>query len=180
MPLQPVPAARLTLQPLSVTDAGFILQLLNEPSFHQYIGDRGVRTVDDALQYLTDGPLASYARHGHGLLRVSLTDGTPIGLCGLLRREGLEHPDLGFALLPAYWGQGLAFEASQAALSEARQSLGIGTVLAICSPDNWRSQRVLHKLGFVACETRPLATGEPPVLVLRLEAHAAAVRQPPP
>src|SRR5690554_3626434 len=101
--------ARLVLRRLTLDDAPFILTQLNEPSFIQFIADRGVRTLDDARRYLEIGPLASYAQHGHGLWLAALKDSqAPIGLCGLLRRDNLDAPDLGYALLPAFWGQGYA------------------------------------------------------------------------
>src|SRR5205809_1402527 len=98
---------RLQLRLLSVDDAEFILRLLNEPSFIQNIGDRGVRTLDDARAYITNGPIASYEKHGFGLLLVQLkTTGTPIGICGLLKRDALPEPDIGYALLPEFWSNG--------------------------------------------------------------------------
>lgn len=141
--------ARLSLTELSDRDAPFILGLLNEPSFLRYIGDRGVRNVHDARRYIQDGPVASYRRNGFGLLRVALKDDdTPIGMCGVLKRDALEEPDLGFSLLPAYWSQGYAHEAASAVMRHARETLGLGRVLAIVSPGNEPSLRLLAKLGF--------------------------------
>ena len=141
--------ARLQLRELAPRDAPFILVLLNEPSFIQNIGDRGVRSLADAHEYLVNGPIASYTRHGFGLYRVELaaTD-EPIGICGILQREALPDPDLGFAFLPAYWGQGFAFEAAAAVRSYARSQLGVGRLLAITSPRNDASIRLLERLGF--------------------------------
>jgi RimJ/RimL family protein N-acetyltransferase len=144
-----IDTARLALTELSEADAGFIRGLLNEPSFLRYIGDRGVRTVEDAVRYIHDGPAAMYAKHGYGLLRVAhKSDGAPIGICGVLKRDGLPEPDLGFSLLPAYWSQGYAFEAADAVMRDARARLGLGRILAITSPDNDPSIRLLGKLGF--------------------------------
>jgi len=144
-----IDTARLALTELADADAEFIRGVLNEPSFLRYIGDRGVRTVEDARRYIQDGPAAMYAKHGYGLLRVALRDtGTPIGICGVLRREALPEPDLGFSLLPGYWSQGFALEAADAVMRDARQRLGLGRVLAITSPDNGPSIRLLGKLGF--------------------------------
>lgn len=141
--------ARLRLSPLSADDAEFILGLLNEPSFLRFIGDRGVRTMDDARRYIEEGPVASYARHGFGLLRVALkADDTPIGICGVLKRDTLPEPDLGFSLLPAYWDRGYAREAASAVIQQARRELGLGLILAITSVDNEPSIRLLGKLGF--------------------------------
>src|SRR5690349_9858902 len=108
---------RLHIRPFSFNDAPFILRLLNEPSFLQHIGDKGVRDLEGAKVYLTNGPMASYARHGHGLMAVVLkATGEPIGMCGLLKRDNLEHPDLGYAFLPEFWSKGYAREAAKATL----------------------------------------------------------------
>ena len=144
-----IDTARLALTELADADAEFIRGLLNEPSFLRYIGDRGVRNVDDAKRYIQDGPVAMYAKHGYGLLRVGLRPaGTPIGICGVLKRDALPEPDLGFSLLPAYWSRGYAFEAAAAVVHDVRRRLGIGRILAITSPDNDASIRLLGKLGF--------------------------------
>ena len=141
--------ARLALTHLSARDAEFIYGQLNEPSFLRYIGDRGVHSVEDAHRYIIDGPVAMYARYGFGLLRVGLkTDDTPIGICGVLKRDSLPEPDLGFALLPAYWSKGYAIEAASAVMREAHDALGLRRILAITSMDNEPSTRLLGKLGF--------------------------------
>ena len=140
---------RLVLTHLADRDAEFIRGLLNEPSFIRYVGDRGVRTADDARRYIQDGPVASYARHGYGLLRVGLkADDTPIGICGVLRRDTLPEPDLGFSLLPPWWSKGYAHEAASAVMRQARGALGVGRILAITSVDNESSIKLLGKLGF--------------------------------
>ena len=141
--------ARLTLREFVDADAPFILTLLNQPSFLRFIGDKKVRTVDDARRYITTGPIASYQRHGFGLYLVELKDGkVPIGMCGVLKRESLPDPDLGFAFLPEYWGQGYAFEAASAVLKEARDTFKLTRILAITKPDNDASIKLLAKLGF--------------------------------
>lgn len=125
-----------------------MLGLLNEPSFIENIGDRGVRTLDDAVAYLRNGPLASYARHGHGLWLVTRReDGAPIGICGLLKRDALDDVDLGYALKPAYWGRGYALEAARAAMEWGRGTLGLSRIVAIVQPANAPSIAVLEKLG---------------------------------
>jgi RimJ/RimL family protein N-acetyltransferase len=140
---------RLTLRRIGLDDAGFILDLLNEPSFLRHIGDKGVRTEDDARRYIQDGPLASYQRLGFGLLLVERKGGgEPIGICGLLKREWLEDVDLGFALPPRFWGEGYAFEAASAVLAHARERLGLRRIVAITSLDNEPSIRLLAKLAF--------------------------------
>jgi len=138
---------RLRLRPMTVNDAQFILTLLNEPSFLRYIGDKQVRSLEDARQYILNGPVASYERNGFGLLLVELRDShTPIGMCGLLKREELPDPDIGFALLPDFWSKGFAFEAAAAVLQDARERLQ--RVLAITSLDNEASIKLLERLGF--------------------------------
>ena len=140
---------RLRIRDLTLEDAPFIVALLNDPAFIRYIGDRGVRTEDAARAYLAGGPLASYARHGFGLRAVTLaTTGEPIGICGLLQRDELPGPDLGFAFLPGHRAQGYGFEAASAVKADAHARLGLATLLAIVSPANEPSIRLLAKLGF--------------------------------
>jgi RimJ/RimL family protein N-acetyltransferase len=125
------------------------MTLLNEPSFLQNIGDRGVRTVEDARAYIENGPMSSYARHGFGLYLVELHgSGDPIGICGILKRDALPDPDLGYAFLPAYWKQGYALESAAAVRDYARGTLGLGRLLAVVSPANEPSIRLLERLGF--------------------------------
>ena len=154
--------ARLELRHLTPDDAAFVLALLNEPSFISNIGDRGVRTLDDARAYIASGPVASYERHGFGLYCVGLREnGEPIGICGLLRRDVLPDPDLGFAFLPAYWKRGYARESATAVRDYARQALGIGRLLAITNPENDASIRVLTALGFRRAGTTRLSDAAP-------------------
>lgn len=140
---------RLLLSELSVEDAEFIVQLLNDADFIRFIGDKGVRGVADARQYLQSGPMDSYARNGFGLYLVRLrTDGTRIGICGLVQRDSLEFPDVGFAFLPGSRSSGYAYESAAAILEYARNKLGLGRLLAITNPDNHGSIRLLEKAGF--------------------------------
>ncbi|MEO7966229.1 MAG: GNAT family N-acetyltransferase [Gemmatimonadaceae bacterium] len=140
---------RLVLRRLTEEDAPFINVLLNQPSFIENIGDRGVRSTDDAVNYLRQGPMASYARHGFGLLLTSLrADGTPIGICGILKRDTLEDPDIGYALIPEFWGAGYAREAAEAVIDEARRLFNFRRIVATTSLDNVSSIRVLEKMGF--------------------------------
>jgi RimJ/RimL family protein N-acetyltransferase len=139
---------RLMLRRLTLRDAAFIRGLLNEPSFLRYIGDRGVRNDEQARAYLRDGPLASYEKNGYGLwLVVRKEDGAPLGLCGLLRRDALDAPDVGFALKPAYWRQGYAREAARAVLDYGRNTLGLHRIVAIVQPVNEASARLVETLG---------------------------------
>jgi RimJ/RimL family protein N-acetyltransferase len=140
---------RLLLRRMTVDDAEFILTLLNEPSFLRYIGDKQVRNLESARQYILNGPVASYERHGFGLLLVELRDSqTPIGMCGLLKRDELPDPDIGFALMPDFWNKRFAFEAAAAVLQDARDRLKLQRVLAITSLDNDASIKLLERLGF--------------------------------
>jgi ribosomal-protein-alanine N-acetyltransferase len=140
---------RLRLRRLSVDDAGFILRLLNEPSFIQNIGDRGVRAVEDARAYILNGPVASYEKHGFGLWMVETKESaTHIGICGLLKREVLEDVDIGYALLPEFWSKGYALESASGVLSYAREKLGLNRIVAVVNPKNQSSIRLLEKLGF--------------------------------
>src|SRR5580698_5337536 len=140
--------ARLDLRELDPGDAEFILELLNEPGFIRFIGDKGVRTLADARDYIHHGPKDSYARNGFGLYAACLRDGTPIGMCGLVKRDGLDDPDVGFAFLSRYWSKGYAVESAGAVLSYAVEVLHLERIVAITSPDNWSSIAVLEKIGF--------------------------------
>jgi len=140
---------RLTLRRIGLDDAGFIRDLLNEPSFLLHIGDKGVRTEDDARRYIRDGPQASYERFGFGLYLMERKEGgVPIGICGLLKREWLEDVDLGFALQPRFWTEGYAFEAASAVLADARERLRLRRIVALTSLDNEPSIRLLARLAF--------------------------------
>jgi RimJ/RimL family protein N-acetyltransferase len=139
---------RLILRRLTIDDAEFILELLNDASFLRYIGDKGVRNIDDAVRYLNTGPIASYERFGFGLYLVELkTSGEPIGMCGLLKRDTLPHVDVGFAFLPTFWSQGYAFESAAAVMAFGREALGLRRIVAITSPENQASISLLEKIG---------------------------------
>ena len=139
---------RLNLRRMSLDDAEFIVELLNDPAFLRFIGDKGVRTTEDARQYILTGPVDSYERHGFGLWLVELKDSeTPIGICGLLKRETLSDVDIGFAFLPQYRSKGYAFESAAAVMSYGRNVLGLRRVVAITNEENIDSLRVLEKIG---------------------------------
>jgi len=139
---------RLALRELTEDDAGFMVELLNDGDFLRYIGDRGVRTEDEARAYLREGTIASYAERGFGMYRAERReDGAVVGICGLVRRDGLDSPDLGFALLPAYRGAGYAAEGAAAMLDYAHEALGLRRILAIATPDNEASIALLEGIG---------------------------------
>ncbi|HNH26735.1 MAG TPA: GNAT family N-acetyltransferase [Anaerolineales bacterium] len=145
--MEAIHSERLTLRPLGLDDARFIFELVNEPSFIQNIGDRGVRTLADAEKYIENGPLASYAKNGFGLLAVTLKEtGEPIGMCGLIKRDTLEDVDIGYAFLPKFWLKGYAVEAARTVMGTAK-ALGLKRVVAIVDPANTGSIRVLERLG---------------------------------
>lgn len=140
---------RLALRRLTLGDAAFMRRLVNEPSWLEFIGDRGVRTEEDAREYLSNGAIASYARHGFGLWAVVLRGGgAPIGICGLVKRDFLDDADLGFAFLPEFQGSGYGRESAAAVLAFARRVLGLRRVVAITVAANRRSIALLEKLGF--------------------------------
>ncbi|GAB2566006.1 GNAT family N-acetyltransferase [Spirosoma areae] len=141
---------RLLIRPFSVDDAGFVLELLNTPSWLAFIGDRNVKTTDDARQYILDGPLTSYERFGFGPYVVELkSTAVPIGLCGLHKRETLADIDIGFAFLPEYTGKGYGYEAASAVISYGNTVLGLTRVTGITKPTNQNSIRLLEKLGLL-------------------------------
>jgi RimJ/RimL family protein N-acetyltransferase len=139
---------RLILRWLVADDAPFILELVNDPDWLRYIGDKGVRNLDDARAYLENGPMAMYGRVGFGLFRVELKDsGTPIGMCGLIKRDTLPDVDIGFAYLPQFRGHGYGREAARATLDYGRDVVGLKRIIAITSPDNDASGRLLEAIG---------------------------------
>lgn len=147
--MQTINTERLLIRPLAANDADFIVELLNDPSFIQNIGDRNVRTMEDAEKYILNGPVASYEKNGFGLCLVVLKEtGESIGMCGLIQRDQLDDVDLGYAYLPRFWGKGYAVEAAKATLEFGWQTVGLKRIVAITDPSNTPSNRVLEKLGF--------------------------------
>ena len=141
---------RLILRHFTLDDAVVALELLNEPSFKNAIGDRGVRTLTDARAYLQKGPLDSYLTHGYGVyLTMDKEDKTPVGMCGLFKRENLEQPDLGFAFFARACGKGYGREAAEAVINYAKDALRLPLLSAVTSSANSRSIGVIEKLGFV-------------------------------
>lgn len=160
---------RLAMREMVESDAPFILELLTDPAFLKYIGDRGVRSLDDARRYVETGPRAMYARLGIGLwVAQALDGGAPIGICGLLKRDTLPDVDVGYAFLPAYRGRGYAAEAARACCELGFAERGLQRILAIVSPGNAASVRVLEKIGFRHEGRQRLAPSESAVDVYAL------------
>lgn len=177
MTLPPDPVAqspRLRLRHLTEDDAAFMLRLVNEPGWLANIGDRGVRTLEDAAKYLRAGPLTLYRRLGFGFWAIELhSHPQPIGICGLIRRETLPEVDIGYALLGEFEGHGYATEAAQMTVNLARERYGLARLIAIVSPGNHASERLLAKLGMV--REGSVAHGDPPV---ELNLWAMSINQP--
>jgi len=140
---------RLRIRHFNENDTDFIIKLLNEPSFIENIVDKGVRNKQDAINYLESGPYASYQKFSFGLSMVELKDSiAPIGMCGLIKREELDDVDIGYALLSEYEGKGYAKEAAQAVLENANAEHGLKRIIAVTSPSNAASIKLLETLGF--------------------------------
>lgn len=160
-----IESERLRLRELVAEDAPFILALLNDPDFHRHIGDRGVRDLAAARDYIEQGPRLSYARHGFGLYLIERrSEGAAMGICGLVKRDHLPDMDIGYALLPAFRRQGYALEAAQAALRDGRERLGINRVVGIVSAGNRDSIALLERLGLH--ESGTVMMGEEACLLL--------------
>ncbi|MEO8148830.1 MAG: GNAT family N-acetyltransferase [Bacteroidia bacterium] len=140
---------RLIICKLTLDDAEFILELLNTPAWLQFIGDRNVKNNEDACNYIANGPMKSYEKNGFGLCLVKLKNETPIGICGLIKRETLQDVDIGFALLPYYEGMGYGTEGAQATLNFAKTDLGLKRIVAITDAENINSIHLLEKSRFV-------------------------------
>lgn len=141
---------RLILREFIIDDAGFVLELLNSPSWLKYIGDRNVKNLEDAKKYISDKLISSYIKNGYGLYEIILKkDNIPIGMCGLIKRDTLENIDLGFALSSSFTGNGYAFEAAFATLEYAKTDLKLERIIAITTTENKNSIKLLEKLKFV-------------------------------
>lgn len=148
VPLKVLETDRLILRRQTAEDADFVLKLMNEPSWIRFIGDHGLRTTEDARNYILNGAVAMYESLGFGLYLTELKEGNvPIGLCGLIKRDSLEDVDIGFAFLPAYWGKGYAYEAASAVLAHGKEVVGLQRIVAITNPDNESSANLLKKIG---------------------------------
>jgi [ribosomal protein S5]-alanine N-acetyltransferase len=152
---------RLFIRHLSEVDSPFIFTLLNDPAWIQYIGDKGIKTEEDAIRYIQTGPMKMYQDYGFGLYAVTLKDsGKPIGLCGLIKRPSFNDIDLGFAFLPDYRAKGYAYEAASAVLQYGEENLKLTKIVAITTLDNHHSQKLLIKLGFSFVEIVPYGESE--------------------
>lgn len=161
---------RLRLRTMAADDAAFYYELVNDPTWLEFIGDKGIRTVAQARAAIIDGPLAMQARHGHSLYVMERKlDGEMLGLCGLIRRDSLPDVDIGYAIRPAHFGQGYTYEAAVAVLSLARGPLGIRRLLGITDPGNSSSIALLHKLGLRFVEARPLPPHGRPTNIYALQ-----------
>lgn len=165
---------RLHLRTVSPDDAPFYLELVNDPSWIRFIGDRGIRTVDAARAAILDGPVAMYERLGYSLYLVQRrSDGAAMGMCGLIKRDVLPDTDIGYAISPRYWGQGYAYEAAAAVVAHARGPLGLPRLMAITSPDNDASIQLLGKLGMRFVERIHLEGWHEDSNLYRLDFHNA-------
>lgn len=150
MPEWRLETERLFLRRVTLADADLLLAVWNDPAFIRNVGDRGVRTITEAVEAMESGALRLYADYGYGpYAMVRKTDGTRIGICGLFKRDNLDFPDIGFGVLPEFCGEGYASEASFAVQAHARDDLAIATLTAIVSPDNAPSIGLIEKLGLV-------------------------------
>ncbi|MEO8769629.1 MAG: GNAT family N-acetyltransferase [Ferruginibacter sp.] len=139
---------RLSLREFTINDTAFIIELVNTPGWIAFIGDRNIKTTEQAKEYLQNGPMKSYELNGFGLSLVEIkTNKTAIGMCGIIKRDNLENPDIGFAFLPQFTGKGFAFEIANATMNYASDILKLPTVFAITIPSNERSIKLLEKIG---------------------------------
>jgi len=144
---------RLRMNWLTEDDADLMLAIWNDPDFIRFVGDRGVRTLDEARVAMREGVLKLYREFGYGPYRLTLHgSGEAMGICGLFKRDNLEYPDIGYGLLPAFCGSGFAFEAARAVTEHALEHMKLAELCAIVTPENTRSVHLLEKLGMVAGE----------------------------
>ncbi|GAB6615575.1 MULTISPECIES: GNAT family N-acetyltransferase [Bacillus] len=139
---------RLVLRWFDIKDAPFILELVNDPAWIQFIGDKRIKNLDDAKKYILNGPVDMYNKMGFGLYLVERKeDLTPLGMCGLIKRDSLEDVDIGFAFLEKFRSKGYGFESASAVIDYGVQNLGMKRILAITTIDNINSGKLLEKVG---------------------------------
>ena len=153
---------RLTIREMILEDAPFILNLVNQPAFHENIGDKDIRSLADAEDYILTAGTENYEKLGYGMYLV-LTDHRPIGICGLLKRPYLDYPDIGFAYDEDYWNKGFGTEAARAMVQHATDTLGYDRLAAFTSVNNKASGRLLEKAGFQFAGIEPLTPELGPV-----------------
>ena len=140
--------ARLRLRDMSLEDATFLHELMNEPEFITNVADRGIRSTSDAETYIAKKILPSYARHGFGFYTVELKETrASVGICGLIKRDSLEDVDIGFATLRRYSGKGYTYEAAAALFIYGHEAFGLERIIGLTSPANTVSIHLLQKLG---------------------------------
>jgi RimJ/RimL family protein N-acetyltransferase len=148
---------RLMLRTIDADDAAFYYELVNDPTWLEHIGDKGIRSVEGARTAIIDGPCVMQERHGHSLYVMERkSDGKPLGLCGLIKRDTLPDVDIGYAIRPEYFGHGYTFEAAEAVVTYAREVLGLKRLMGITSPANTVSIKLLGKLGLTFIEHKTL------------------------
>jgi len=148
---------RLTLRTIEPGDAAFYYELVTDPTWLEHIGDKGIRSVEGARTAIIDGPCTMQEKYGHSLYVMERkSDGKPLGLCGLIKRDSLPDVDIGYAIRPAYFGQGYTYEAAAAVVQHARVQLRMKRLLGITSPANTSSIKLLEKLGLVFVENKAL------------------------
>lgn len=139
---------RLKLREFNLGDTDFIIQLLNSPGWLYFIGDKNVKTEQQAIAYLENGPMKSYSENGYGLSLIEKRDDNKaIGMCGIINRDNLDNPDIGFAFLPEFNGNGFAYEIANATINYAKDTLNIAKIEAITTADNIKSIRLIEKIG---------------------------------
>jgi [ribosomal protein S5]-alanine N-acetyltransferase len=159
---------RFTIREMKLEDAPFIFDLLNQKSFKEKIGDRQIRSLDDATNFIQDGPMQDYKNRGFGMWVVENMQGQLVGMCGLLQREYFDVPDIGYAVSESYFSQGIATESSMAVISWAKTSLQCERLLASTNLDNKSSIHVLEKLGFKFDEIKQIPGYDTPSKVFSL------------
>jgi RimJ/RimL family protein N-acetyltransferase len=163
---------RLQLRWMTLADAELMLAVWNDPAFVRFVGDRGIRTLDEARTTMEEGAMKLYSDYGYGPFRVALRDDdSAIGICGLFRRDGLDDPDIGFATLPGYCGKGYAHEAACAVVDHARHDLGLARLTAIVSPENEASVGLIRKLGLQFERMHHMAGDDDEVAIYGMRLH---------
>jgi [ribosomal protein S5]-alanine N-acetyltransferase len=167
---------RLAIRPFTLADAPFIVELVNDPDWLRFIGDKNIHTLADAENYLTQGPMAMLQAKGFALCAVDeIANGHTVGMCGLIKRDTLADVDIGFAFLPAGRGQGYATEAAQATLHHGFAVLRLPRIVAIANPANQASQRVLEKAGMVFESEIHLAADQAALMLYAARSRAGGV-----